>query len=116
MMITHDLGVVAETCNEVAVMYLGEVVEQAGVDDIFYNPLHPYTASLLKSIPVLGKSKKMKLTPIKGYVPDPYNRPNGCPFHPRCPSRIPGKCDQLHPKTTVMKDGRTVRCLLFEND
>lgn len=116
MLITHDLGVVAETCNEVAVMYLGEVVEQASVDDIFYNPFHPYTTSLLKSIPVLGKSKKMKLAPIKGYVPDPYNRPNGCPFHPRCPSRIPGKCDQLHPKTTVMKDGRTVRCLLFEND
>ena len=85
MMITHDLGVVAETCNEVAVMYLGEVVEQAAVDDIFYNPLHPYTPSLLKSIPVLGKSKKMKLAPIKGYVPDPYNRPQGCPFHPRCP-------------------------------
>ena len=115
MLITHDLGVVAETCNEVAVMYLGEVVEQADVDSIFYRPLHPYTQSLLSSIPVLGKSKKMKLSPIKGYVPDPYNRPNGCPFHPRCPSRIPGKCDQIHPKTTTTDDGRMVRCLLYED-
>jgi len=116
LLITHDLGVVAETCNEVAVMYLGEVVEQANVDDIFYNPLHPYTKSLLQSIPVLGKSKKMKLAPIKGHVPDPYNRPRGCPFHPRCPARMPGKCDRVHPQTTMMGDGRTVRCLLYEND
>ena len=115
MLITHDLGVVAETCSEVAVMYLGEVVEQANVDNIFYRPLHPYTKSLLSSIPVLGKSKKMKLSPIRGYVPDPYNRPDGCPFHPRCPSRIPGKCDHIHPKTTTMDDGSTVRCLLYED-
>lgn len=114
MLITHDMGVVAEMCDEVAVMYLGEVVEQAEVDSIFYDPLHPYTKALLKSIPVLGKSKKMKLSPIVGSVPDPYSRPTGCPFHPRCPSFMPGRCDKVHPSPTRLPDGRMVQCLLYE--
>ncbi len=113
MMITHDLGVIAETCEEVAVMYLGEVVERADVDSLFYDPQHPYTRALLKSIPVLGMSKARRLTPIEGSVPDPYNRPPGCPFHTRCESAMPGRCDMLHPKLIALPDGRTVRCLLY---
>jgi len=116
MLITHDLGVVAEICEEVVVMYLGEVVEQADVVRLFHDPLHPYTKALLRSIPTLGAGRHQKLNPIKGSVPDPYTRPTGCPFHTRCPEKIPGICDRIHPKLTKMLDGRTVRCLLYEND
>ncbi len=113
MLITHNLGVVAEMCNEVAVMYLGLVVEQASADAIFHDPLHPYTKALLKSIPMLGVSKSQRLDPIKGMVPDPYNRPKGCPFHPRCPQRMRGKCDVIEPPVVPVAGGRTVRCLLY---
>ena len=113
MLITHDLGVIAETCEEVAVMYLGEVVEQAGVDEIFHDPKHPYTRALLRSIPKLGRSKEAELEPIEGMVPDPYNRPTGCSFHPRCASMIPGVCDQAQPGLTDL-GGRTVRCFLYQ--
>jgi oligopeptide/dipeptide ABC transporter ATP-binding protein len=115
MLITHNLGVVAEMCEQVVVMYLGEVVEQANVDALFHNPLHPYTEALLRSIPVLGQSKLGRLDPIKGMVPDPYNRPAGCAFHPRCIRRIPGKCDQAPIPLIELKDGRAVRCVLYEN-
>lgn len=114
MMITHDLGVVAEICDEVVVMYLGEVVERADVDSLFHDPKHPYTQALLQSIPRLGQSKKGRLQPIEGSVPDPYNRPTGCPFHPRCAQAIPGKCDQSHPDLIHLGDGRVVRCVLYE--
>jgi oligopeptide/dipeptide ABC transporter ATP-binding protein len=113
MMITHDLGVIAEICEEVVVMYLGEVVERADVDSLFYDPQHPYTRALLRSIPVLGMSKAGRLSPIEGSVPDPYNRPRGCPFHTRCEAVMPGKCDVLHPKLIELPDGRMVRCLLY---
>lgn len=116
MLITHDLGVVAETCDEVVVMYLGEVVEQATVDDLFYDPKHPYTQALMRSIPKLGAGRTQQLNPIEGSVPDPFNRPSGCPFHSRCDQFMPGKCDAIHPKLTVLEDGRTVRCLLYEDD
>ncbi len=115
MLITHDLGVVAEVCDEVVVMYLGEVVEQASVDSLFYDPLHPYTKALLRSIPRLGYGREQQLNPIEGSIPDPYNRPHGCPFHDRCDMMMPGKCDIIHPKLTHMPDGRTVRCLLYED-
>ena len=88
MLITHDLGVVAEICDEVVVMYLGEVVEQASVDQLFHDPLHPYTQALLKSVPKLGYGRKQKLDPIRGSIPDPFSRPTGCPFHDRCEKRI----------------------------
>ena len=114
MIITHDLGVVAEICDEVVVMYLGEVVERAEVDDIFHDPKHPYTQALLKSIPKLGHSKEGRLNPIAGSVPDPYNRPTGCPFHTRCEQVIPGRCDVIHPDLISLSDGRAVRCLLYE--
>jgi peptide/nickel transport system ATP-binding protein len=113
LLITHDLGVVAEMCEEVVVMYLGLVMEQANVDALFYDPLHPYTRALLHSIPRLGQSKKELLNPIKGMVPDPYNRPRGCPFHPRCPDRMPGKCNRIEPPMIELLDGRTVRCWLY---
>lgn len=116
MIITHDLGVVAETCDEVVVMYLGEVVEQADIDSIFYRPLHPYTEALLRSIPRLGQGREQAPNPIAGSIPDPYNRPTGCPFHPRCRYRIAGVCDHELPKLTRMPDGRTVRCVLYEDE
>jgi peptide/nickel transport system ATP-binding protein len=113
MLITHNLGVVAETCEQVIVMYLGEIVEQAPVDDIFHDPLHPYTQALLRSIPVLGRSKADRLDPIKGSVPDPYNRPAGCGFNPRCPKAIAGRCNVERPSLVHRPDGRTVRCHLY---
>ena len=116
MMITHDLGVVAEICDDVVVMYLGEVVEHASVDDIFHNPKHPYTQALLRSIPRLGQSKAGRLNPIAGSVPDPYQRPTGCPFHPRCDQMIPGQCDTEHPNLIQLTDEHVVRCVLYNKE
>ena len=116
MLITHDLGVVAEMGDDVVVMYLGEIMEQADVDSIFHDPLHPYTQALLRSIPILGKSKEGRLDSIEGMVPDPYNRPSGCPYHPRCAEMIPGKCDKIHPELVRLPDGRAVRCLLYDEN
>lgn len=113
MLITHDLGVVAEMCDEVVVMYLGEVAEQAPIHDLFKDPLHPYTQALLRSIPRLGLGKKQELNPIEGAVPDPFARPTGCPFHPRCEKVIPGHCEKVHPDLITLADGRTVRCHLY---
>jgi oligopeptide/dipeptide ABC transporter ATP-binding protein len=113
LLITHDLGVIAETCDEVVVMYLGEVVEKAGVKELFADPLHPYTRALLASIPRLGYGRNKELQPIEGMVPDPYNRPPGCPFHPRCTSFMSGLCDEQLPPMTVLPDGREVRCHLY---
>jgi len=114
MLITHDLGVVAEMCDEVTVMYLGEVVEYGDVDSVFHNPLHPYTKALLRSIPRLGYSKEKELEPIEGMVPDAFNRPSGCPFHPRCTvsSRA---CAEAHPSMVTMENGQMVRCARYEN-
>lgn len=114
MFITHNMGVVAQICDEVAVMYLGRVVERASVDDIFYEPKHPYTIALLQSIPRLGRTKG-RLASIEGSVPDPYSRVNGCPFHPRCPVAISGVCDTEIPEETVIDaaKGHTVRCHLY---
>jgi oligopeptide/dipeptide ABC transporter ATP-binding protein len=114
MLITHNLGVVAEMCEQVIVMYLGEVVEQAPVDALFHDPLHPYTQALLRSIPVLGQSKLGRLDPIEGMVPDPYNRPQGCAFHPRCAKWVAGRCNQAPIPLVERKDGRAVRCVLYQ--
>jgi len=115
-LITHDLGVVAEIADEVVVMYLGTVVEKAPVDAIFHDPLHPYTRVLLKSIPRLGDKSGARLYSIRGMVPHPFNRPTGCPFHTRCDSFMPGKCDVYTPPREVMEDGREVRCLLYTDE
>jgi peptide/nickel transport system ATP-binding protein len=118
MYITHNLGVVAEMAQEVVVMYLGKVVEQADVQTIFLNPLHPYTVGLLSSIPQLDKSvtqvdRSRRLQAIKGMVPDPYSRLKGCPFHPRCPKVIKDVCDQIEPKNIKVSPGHMVRCHLY---
>ena len=93
MMITHDLGVIAEMAEQVVVMYLGKVVENADVRALFHDAAHPYTQALLHSIPKIGRKVQARLKPITGMVPNPYNRPKGCLFHPRCPYAIPGTCD-----------------------
>ncbi len=99
MFITHDLGVVAEIADEVAVMYLGRVVERGSVEDIFYRPQHPYTLALLDSIPKPGTrhASGQRLKAIEGMVPHPLNRPAGCPFNTRCPEAVKGLCERLEP-------------------
>jgi oligopeptide/dipeptide ABC transporter ATP-binding protein len=113
LLITHDLGVIAENCDDVIVMYLGEVMERANVRQLFGDPLHPYTKALLKSIPRLGRAKDWQLEPIEGSVPSPYHRPAGCPFHPRCGAFMAGVCDTTRPVLTNFSDGRAVRCHLY---
>ncbi|CAI8029437.1 Probable peptide ABC transporter ATP-binding protein y4tR [Geodia barretti] len=88
MLITHDLGVIAEMADDVVVMYLGRVVEHAPVDELFHAPKHPYTQALLRSIPHIRSRPRERLASVAGSVPHPYNRPTGCPFHPRCPHAI----------------------------
>jgi peptide/nickel transport system ATP-binding protein len=114
MLITHDLGVIAEMATDVVVMYLGRVVEQAPVDAIFHAPRHPYTRALLRSIPRLRARRHERLTPIAGSVPHPYDRPTGCPFHARCPDFIPGTCDRRAPDLRSVGDGHAVSCFLYE--
>lgn len=114
MLITHDLGVVAEMADDVVVMYLGRVAEQGDVDSIFYDPKHPYTQALLRSIPKFtGRKERQRLDSIRGMVPDPLNRPGGCPYHSRCDDFMPGKCDQIVPPRIPVGAGREVRCLLY---
>ncbi|MCB8968204.1 MAG: ABC transporter ATP-binding protein [Ardenticatenaceae bacterium] len=113
LFITHDLGVVAEIADTVAVMYLGKIVESGDVDTIFNNPKHPYTQALLRSIPKISRTRE-KLDTIQGMVPNPYRRPGGCPFHPRCTQAMP-ECSTMVPSVTRFSDGHTTRCLLYEN-
>jgi len=113
MMITHNLGVVAEISEDVVVMYLGRIVESAPVDELFHNPLHPYTQALLKSIPKVGKKAKGRLETIKGVVPDAYNIPPGCSFHQRCPEFKTGLCNRITPDLTETAPGHKVACLLY---
>ena len=113
MLITHNLGVVAEMADDVVVMYLGRVVEQGNVDEIFHDPKHPYTRALLQSIPSIDAAPRVKLPTISGSIPHPYNRPKGCPFHPRCTSFIPGRCDAEVPELKAVGDGRRASCFLY---
>jgi peptide/nickel transport system ATP-binding protein len=113
VLITHNLGVVAELCDEVAVMYLGRVVERGPVDAIFHSPRHPYTRALLRSIPSVHAPVRTKLPAIAGSLPHPYRRPAGCPFHPRCEDVIRGTCGQHEPAlASVGGDGHAVSCFL----
>jgi peptide/nickel transport system ATP-binding protein len=114
MLITHDLGVVAEMATDVVVMYLGRVVEQGPVDAIFHAPRHPYTRALLRSIPRMRARSRERLTPIAGSVPHPYDRPTGCPFHPRCTEFMAGRCDRQAPALTSVADRHAVSCFLYE--
>ncbi|THV38628.1 ABC transporter ATP-binding protein [Glycomyces buryatensis] len=113
MFITHDLGVVAELADEVAVMYLGKVVERAGVEELFADPKHPYTKRLLHSVPVLGRDRGRDLPTIPGTVPNPLHRPKGCSFHPRCAEAIAGTCDLDEPPEIDFGGGRTAQCVLY---
>ncbi len=97
LLITHDLGVVAQTAEEVAVMYLGRVVEQADVRTILKKPQHPYTMALLQSLPGLSSTRRQRLASIEGSVPSLLEIPTGCPFHPRCPHAEEGRCDSGPP-------------------
>ncbi len=114
MFITHNLGVIAEMAEEITVMYMGKQVERAKTVNMFYDPKHPYTRALLKSIPHVGKKTRERLAVIEGMVPDPFNLPTGCVFHPRCPSFMPGKCDKIVPTWKQLKDDHWVSCLLYE--
>lgn len=112
LLITHDLGVVAETCDKVAIMYAGEIVEYGTLEHIFNHVLHPYTKGLFDSLPSLDRDVH-RLHPIDGLMPDPSNLPEGCKFHPRCPWATP-ECSQREPALSEIEPGHLVRCLLAE--
>jgi len=113
VLITHDMGVIAEMADGVSVMYLGKIVESGPVDEIFHAPKHPYTRALLRSIPSVLAEPRSRLSTISGSIPHPYARPPGCPFHPRCGDFMPGRCDQSPPPATASGAGHEVRCFLY---
>jgi peptide/nickel transport system ATP-binding protein len=112
--ITHDLGVVAEVADDVAVMYLGKIVEFSDVRTIFHNPQHPYTKALLRSIPKIAINRE-ELDPIRGMVPSPFRRPKGCTFNPRCAFAM-DKCKEIEPKPVFVGPNHSVRCLLYDEE
>ena len=114
MFITHNLGVIAQIADTVAIMYLGQVVEYGPVREILRNPKHPYTVDLLRAVPRLGKTAGQRLVAIEGSIPSPFERPSGCPFHPRCSRMMPGRCEVHMPAVTQLNDQHSVRCLLYE--
>ena len=114
ILITHNLGVVAEMCDSVVVMYLGRVVEEGPVDAIFHTAKHPYTQALLRSIPSIHATTRTDLPTISGSIPHPHNRPTGCPFHPRCPDRIAGVCEVKEPPLRRVGEEQDVSCFLYE--
>jgi len=111
--ITHDLGVIAQIADEIAVMYLGTIVERGTTRDVIRNPKHPYTQGLLKAIPSLDTLHD-RLSPVPGDIPSPTERPTGCPFHTRCPDFINGICDVNEPPEVGGDAGRSVRCWLHK--
>ena len=113
ILITHDMGVIAEMADAVSVMYLGKVVESGTVETIFHAPKHPYTQSLLRSIPSVLAEPRSRLATIAGSIPHPYARPPGCPFHPRCQDFMPGTCDAAAPGVTALAPDHEVRCFLY---
>jgi peptide/nickel transport system ATP-binding protein len=110
--ITHDLGVIARMANYVVVMYLGRIMEEGSVDDIFHAPLHPYTKALLRSIPSLQSQTRTALPVIAGALPHPFNRPSGCPFNPRCDNVLPERCATAVPALHIFGPRRAVSCFL----
>ena len=112
MLITHDMGVVAELADDVAVMYMGNIIEAGTVDEVLRHPTHPYTRALLESVPVLGRGKNQDIRAIPGSTPDPLNRPKGCQFAERCAHRI-AVCDQM-PAETHMTPTHRVMCWRYE--
>jgi len=115
LLITHDLGVVAERADEVAVMYASRIAEKANAKELFQNPLHPYTQGLLKSVPQLGYQGS-RLPTIAGVVPNPLNFPTGCKFHPRCPVGCNDKrCQTSEPELREVQSGRFIACWYVPN-
>jgi len=114
LMITHDLGIVAEICDEVAIMYAGQIIEYGNLEDIFNNTKHPYTEGLFNSLPNIEKRTE-KLKPIKGLMPDPTDLPKGCPFHPRC-EYATELCKTRAPVLTRLSDTHSVACLAYEEN
>ena len=114
LFITHNLGVVAQIADEIAVMYLGKVVEFGSAEELFHNPHHPYTVNLLKSITRIGAGKR-RLSAIEGQIPSPFERPSGCPFHTRCPEMIAGLCDRFEPEIVEVAPGHTAGCWKYSN-
>jgi oligopeptide/dipeptide ABC transporter ATP-binding protein len=115
ILITHDLGIVAEMADRVSVMYAGEIVEETDVRSIFRNPLHPYTKGLIGSIPVLG-SLREQLDVIPGVVPSMIDLPKGCRFAPRCVPRVENAlqiCTEIEPDLREVEEGHKVRCWLY---
>ena len=109
IMITHDLGIVAEICDYVAVMYAGEIVEYGNREQLFHRPSHPYTKGLFACIPNLME-EETTLIPIEGMTPDPTNLPTGCRFHPRCPYATE-ECSKTNPASKEIENGHHVKCL-----
>lgn len=117
ILITHDLGLIAETVDRVAVMYAGHIIEQAEVDTLFDNPLHPYSQGLIASVPVLGEVKD-RLAVIPGTVPNLIDLPSACRFAPRCQARIDNDleiCNQVEPDLIEIEKNHTVRCWLYQD-
>ena len=113
--ITHDLGVIAQMADFVMVMYLGLVMEQGPVDAIFHNAKHPYTQALLRSIPTVTMTPRVDLPTISGSIPHPFNKPKGCPFHPRCEKSMPGKCDVRTPALETVGEKQLAACFLYHD-
>lgn len=113
MMITHDLGIVADSCDRVVILYTGQIMEMAPVGQLFSDPQHPYTKGLMKAIPRLDKAQT-RLEAIEGMVPDADKMPQGCHFHPRCPYATE-RCKKEAPQLKTLPDGRMVRCFLFDD-
>jgi peptide/nickel transport system ATP-binding protein len=114
--ITHDLGVIAQMADEVVVMYLGMVMENASVNTIFKHAQHPYTQALLRSIPSMQSESRVKLPTIAGSIAHPFNRPKGCPFHPRCGHFMQGVCNANQPKLVEIDREHYVSCFLYSDE
>lgn len=112
LFITHNVGVIAHVAHDVAVMYLGDIVEFGPMAEVIHEPKHPYTQGLLTALPKMDKLGK-RLTAIPGEPPSPLERPAGCPFHPRCTKAIGGTCDRMMPHATQIGTERIVKCFLY---
>ena len=115
LLITHDLGVIAQTADRVAVMYLGRIVETGTVRQVIRAPAHPYTKGLIEALPNLD-DLDAPLTPVAGDIPSPLERPSGCVFHTRCPERIAGRCEVSVPAALALGDGHSVSCFAVSQD
>ncbi len=113
--ITHDLGVIAQIARDVVVMYLGRVMEEGPVDDIFHDAKHPYTRALLRSIPGIQTTPRVPLPIVTGSLPHPFNRPRSCPFHPRCADAIAGECDRRTPALQAVGERQRASCFLYHD-